>query len=80
MAASMRGIVPLLLFLVVLALMSAACVTVKPQQRGLLSDPIMRFGGNEHDSMEHAHVRHVLDNREGAFGGDGVSGGGCGCN
>jgi hypothetical protein len=56
------------------------CVTVRPQQRGILSDPIMRFGGNEHDGVEHAHHRHALDNREGAFGAEGVSGGGCGCN
>jgi hypothetical protein len=59
---------------------SIGCVTVKPQQRGILSDPIMRFGGNEHDLSEAAHVRHALDNREGAFGAEGVSGGGCGCN
>ena len=59
---------------------TAACVTVRPQQRGMLSDPIMRFGGDEHDEIEHAHVRHALDNREGAFGAEGVSGGGCGCN
>ena len=70
----------LLFFFVVLSASSTACVTVKPQQRGLLADPIMRFGGNEHDASERAHIRHALDNREGAFGGDGVAGGGCGCN
>jgi hypothetical protein len=68
----------LILALIVPLLLS--CVTVRPQQRGILSDPIMRFGGNEHDALEHAHVRHTLDNREGAFGAEGVSGGGCGCN
>jgi hypothetical protein len=56
------------------------CVTVKPQQRGVLSDPIMRFGGNGHDGVEQGQVKHALSNREGAFGGDGVAGGGCGCN
>ncbi len=68
--------------LLVLTTISLAlgCVTVRPQQRGMLSDPIMRFGGNEHDEVEHAHFRHALDNREGAFGAEGVSGGGCGCN
>jgi hypothetical protein len=69
--------------LIVLAcslLSSLGCVTVRPQQRGMLSDPIMRFGGDEHDQVEHAHVRHAMDNREGAFGAEGVSGGGCGCN
>jgi hypothetical protein len=68
------------LFVLVIALSSAACVTVRPQQRGVLSDAIMRFGGNEHDAVEHAHFRHAIDNREGAFGAEGVSGGGCGCN
>ncbi len=67
---------------VLLALLvgAAGCVTVKPQQRGVLSDPIMRFGGNGHDAVEQAHFRHAIDNREGSFGGDGVAGGGCGCN
>jgi hypothetical protein len=69
-----------ILLLALSAVSSTACVTVKPQQRGVLSDPIMRFGGNEHDELEHAQVRHALDNREGAFGAEGVSGGGCGCN
>jgi hypothetical protein len=70
----------LLLVVVAVASSSFGCVLVKPQQRGILSDAIMRFGGNEHDAMESAHVRHALDNREGAFGAEGVSGGGCGCN
>ncbi len=69
-----------LALVVLLASASFGCVTVRPQQRGILSDPIMRFGGNAHDTMEAAHVRHALDNREGAFGAEGVSGGGCGCN
>lgn len=64
-----------LLFLLVLG--SAACVTVKPQQRAVLADPIMQFGG---DPRASAQVRHALDNREGSYGGGGVSGGGCGCN
>jgi hypothetical protein len=64
----------------VLAIAATGCVTVRPQQRGVLSDPIMRFGGDEHDQVEKAHLRHALDNREGAFGAEGVAGGGCGCN
>ncbi len=70
----------LLLVLALFAVSQLACVTVKPQQRGILADPIMRFGGNEYDQSERAHIRHALDNREGAFGGDGAAGGGCGCN
>ena len=69
-----------LLLLSAIALLLPACVTVKPQQRSVLSDPTMRFGGDEHDQKERARLRHALDNREGSFGGEGVAGGGCGCN
>ena len=55
----------------------ASCVTVKPQQRALLADPIMQFEG---DPQAAAQLRHAIDNREGSYGGGGVSGGGCGCN
>jgi hypothetical protein len=55
----------------------AGCVTVKPQQRSILADPIMQFGG---DPQASAQLRHAIDNREGSYGGGGVSGGGCGCN
>ncbi len=55
----------------------SGCVTVRPQQRAALADPIMQFQG---DPREAAQMQHVLENREAAFGGSGVSGGGCGCN
>lgn len=54
-----------------------SCVTVKPQQRAVLADPIMQFEG---DPQAAAQLRHAIDNREGSYGGGGVSGGGCGCN
>lgn len=56
---------------------STACVTVRPQQRAVLADPVMQF-----DSEAHAEAlrTHAIDNREGSFGGSGVAGGGCGCN
>lgn len=60
-----------------LALSSAGCVTVKPQQRSVLADPIMQFEG---DPQAAGQLRHAIDNREGSYGGGGVSGGGCGCN
>ncbi len=55
----------------------AGCVTVKPQQRSVLADPIMQFEG---DPQANAQLRHAIDNREGSYGGGGVAGGGCGCN
>lgn len=50
---------------------------VKPHQRELLADRIMKLDG---DAQETAAEDHVLANREGAIGGSGTSGGGCGCN
>ena len=63
--------------IVVLFVLSAGCATVKPQDRAVLADPIMQFEG---EPRAGAQVRHAIDNREGSFGGSGVSGGGCGCN
>jgi Domain of unknown function (DUF4266) len=56
---------------------STARWTVKPHQRELLADRIMQPDG---DAQETAADAHVLSNREGAIGGSGTSGGGCGCN
>ena len=52
-------------------------LTVRPQERAVLADPIMQFDG---DPMSRAGLHHAIDNREGSVGGPGVSGGGCGCN
>ena len=51
--------------------------TVKPHQRELLSDRIMQLDA---EGQERAAEEHILSNREGAIGGTGTSGGGCGCN
>jgi hypothetical protein len=55
----------------------AGCVTVKPQEHATLADPTMRF---DDDARARAQLDHALDNREAAYGGNGVAGGGCGCN
>jgi Domain of unknown function (DUF4266) len=59
------------------ALLAGGCVTVRPEQRAILADPVMQFQG---DPREAAQRQHVLENREGSFGGSSVQGGGCGCN
>ena len=51
--------------------------TVKPHQRELLADKIMQLDA---DQQERSAEEHILANREGAIGGTGTSGGGCGCN
>ncbi len=53
------------------------CVTVRPEQRSYLADPTMQF---ESESPDEAQLQHVLENREGSFGGGSIKGGGCGCN
>jgi hypothetical protein len=62
---------------VVFGLSLVGCVTVRPEQRSALADPIMQFEG---EGQGRAQLRHAIDNREGSYGGAGVSGGGCGCN
>ena len=50
---------------------------VRPHQRAHLADRIMRVDG---ERLSRAADQHVLVTREGAFGGNGTAGGGCGCN
>ena len=57
--------------------LGAGCATVRPQDKELLADPSMMFNA---DGMAGQHEAHVLDNREGSYGGASTRGGGCGCN
>ena len=50
---------------------------VKPYERDRLADPIMFLDMNPVSS---AYIYHVYEAREGARGGEGTAGGGCGCN
>jgi LPS sulfotransferase NodH len=50
---------------------------VKPHQRAYLADRIMRLDAN---AQQKKADQHVMVYREGAVGGDGTAGGGCGCN
>lgn len=59
------------------AFLTGGCANVKPWQRGMLSDPIMR---SDRDTVGVALSEHVYFSREAASGGRGVGGGGCGCN
>lgn len=59
------------------ALTFGGCVTVRPEQRAVLADPVMQFNS---DPGEQAQLQHVLEDREGSYGGGTVHGGGCGCN
>ena len=50
---------------------------LKPYERDRLADPIMFLDPNP---VSTAYMQHVFDAREGARGGEGSAGGGCGCN
>lgn len=58
-------------------LIALGCAPVRPEQRAILADKIMRFGA---DARARASLEHALENREGSMGGGSVQGGGCGCN
>jgi len=50
---------------------------VKPYERDRLADPIMALDSNP---VSTSYIQHVYEAREGARGGEGAAGGGCGCN
>lgn len=50
---------------------------VRPDEKEYLADRIMQ---PDYDSLDIAVEQHILSNREGAEGGYGAGGGGCGCN
>ena len=60
-----------------LALMSASCATVEPWERGRLAQPEMAM---DVDPLAAELDAHTYFSKEGASGGTGAAGGGCGCN
>jgi len=67
--------------LIVIGALLGACGSiepwVKPYERDRLADPIMFLDANP---VSTAYIQHVYEAREGARGGEGAAGGGCGCN
>ena len=67
---------------VVVSALAGGCASlqpplVRPHERVHLADRIMQSGQS---SLTRAADQHVLSTREGAMGGTGTTGGGCGCN
>ncbi len=62
--------------LVAAGLALTGCATVQPWQRGRLASPCMQFSP---DPALAAYAGHWQESREGAAGGAGLQGGGCGC-
>ena len=63
--------------LVALMALGVGCATVEPYQKGNLSDYTMRSDRDELASVMNSHIQF---SREASTGGEGVGGGGCGCN
>lgn len=72
-----RRLLPLMLLLVGLSACGGIEPWVKPYERDKLADPIMAL---DSDAVSTAYIQHVFEAREGARGGEGAAGGGCGCN
>jgi hypothetical protein len=75
-----NGLYRVMLALLVMAGMSACSPIepwVKPYERDRLADPIMLLDANP---VSTSYIQHVYEAREGARGGEGSAGGGCGCN
>lgn len=67
----------LLVLLAGTALGGCALGQVKPWERGLLAEDKMQLVP---DVVENSLDEHIYFSKEAAFGGQGVGGGGCGCN
>jgi hypothetical protein len=74
--ASVRYLTTLVVALIV-TISGPGCVVVKANQRGNLAKRAMT---NDRDAGESRFGQHERGSREGADGGTGQPGGGCGCN
>ncbi len=72
----MRAI-PLILTIISMAQMGCSMEQVKPWERNLLAEDKMQLVP---DPTENYLDEHIFFSKEAAFGGQGVGGGGCGCN
>jgi len=65
------------IFLLLSLLLLSACTTVQPWDKDLLAKPSMALVPNE---IDNALDEHIYFSKEASMGGQGVGGGGCGCN
>ena len=68
------------MLIVAVTVLATGCESVgkvQPWQKGNLAKPDMAF---DHDTLETRFADHTYFSKEGASGGAGVGGGGCGCN
>lgn len=55
----------------------AGCSSVQPWEKQNLARPEMTF---DYEQLDTRYTEHIYSSKEGASGGAGVGGGGCGCN
>jgi len=65
------------LLLVIPLMLLSACTTVQPWEKDLLAKPSMALVTSE---IDNALDEHIYFSKEASMGGQGVGGGGCGCN
>ena len=65
------------IFVIIFLLLISGCASVKPLEKEYLADKIMQFDA---DKEELTWELHAFPSREGAAGGYGGPGGGCGGN
>jgi hypothetical protein len=73
----MQKLLSLVVFVVAAASFGCGRTAVRASEKEFLADQVMIFDNNPHETEADDHV---LSNREGAAGGHGAGGGGCGCN
>jgi hypothetical protein len=73
----MRILSGLLVVIAVVSMAGCGLGQVKPWERGLLAEDRMQLVP---DVVENSLDEHIYFSKEAAFGGQGVGGGGCGCN
>lgn len=66
-----------IIILVVSMLLLTACSTVQPWEKDLLAKPSMALVTSD---IDNALDEHIYFSKEASMGGQGVGGGGCGCN
>ena len=66
-----------ILALCAVALISSACTTVQPWERGRMAQDVMAW---QVDPLKGSLDNHINFAKEGTSGGGSAAGGGCGCN
>lgn len=72
-----RAAITTALALAALATTGCAITPPQPWEKGALARPEMTMGG---DVLGDRFAQHIYTSKENASGGNGVGGGGCGCN